>query len=116
MTRGYVARRIGVFFIVIWRAASLNFVLPHVSDVNPIRNRLVRQAAFGVSVSKVTSRGESRKTFELVVENWERKFGLDQPLWKQYLRYIGDIARLDFGFSLISFSATTSSIILSAMP
>ena len=117
MTKSYVARRVGVFFIVIWLAASLNFLLPHVAETNPIRHRLVRQAAFGVAGSAIsTQRGETRKSFEEVVETWERKFGLDQPLWKQYLRYMGDTARLDLGFSLNSFPATTWSIILSAMP
>ena len=117
MTKDYVARRVGVFFIVIWLAASLNFLLPHVAETNPIRHRLVRQAAFGVAGSAIsTQRGETRKSFEQVVETWERKFGLDQPLWKQYLRYMGDTARLDFGFSVHNFPAKVSSIILSAMP
>ena len=30
----------------------------------------------------------------------EKKMGLDQPLWKQYLIYMDDIIHLDFGNSL----------------
>ena len=31
---------------------------------------------------------------EEVVKSYEARFGLDQPLWKQYLRYLGDMAPL----------------------
>src|SRR5690606_23795463 len=27
------------------------------------------------------------------------QFGLDKPLWEQYLRYLGNLATLDFGLS-----------------
>ncbi|GEM_PF-259712 len=34
-----------------------------------------------------------------VVRNIKRKYGLDKPIWQQYLNYLGDLARLDFGVS-----------------
>ncbi|MGC8874622.1 MAG: ABC transporter permease subunit [Chloroflexia bacterium] len=34
-----------------------------------------------------------------VVRNIKRKYGLDKPIWRQYLNYLGDLARLDFGVS-----------------
>ncbi|MBN1483328.1 MAG: ABC transporter permease [Chloroflexia bacterium] len=36
---------------------------------------------------------------EYVVRNIERKYGLDKPIWQQYLNYLGDLVRLDFGVS-----------------
>jgi ABC-type dipeptide/oligopeptide/nickel transport system permease component len=36
---------------------------------------------------------------EAVTKNLEQKYGLDQPVWKQYLHYLRDLARLDFGYS-----------------
>jgi ABC-type dipeptide/oligopeptide/nickel transport system permease component len=36
---------------------------------------------------------------EHVVRNIKRKYGLDKPIWQQYLTYLGDLARLDFGVS-----------------
>ena len=53
---------------------------------------------------------------EAVVATYEARFGLDQPLWKQYLRYLGDVARLDFGISIANFPSRTSDIILRALP
>lgn len=36
---------------------------------------------------------------ESVIENLEKKYGLDQPVWKQYLNYLWDLMHLDFGYS-----------------
>ena len=47
---------------------------------------------------------------------YEARFGLDQPLWKQYFRYIGDVLRLDFGVSIANFPSRASDIILRALP
>jgi oligopeptide transport system permease protein len=37
---------------------------------------------------------------ERVLQQLEAKMGLDQPLWKQYVYYIGNLARLDLGVSM----------------
>jgi len=36
-----------------------------------------------------------------VIEHYRSLYGLDRPLYEQYLRYFGGIARGDFGFSLV---------------
>jgi len=44
--------------------------------------------------------GTSEKPLpEAVIKNMEKKYGLDQPVWKQYLHYLQDLGRLDFGYS-----------------
>jgi oligopeptide transport system permease protein len=44
--------------------------------------------------------GTSEKPLpEAVIKNMEQKYGLDQPVWKQYLHYLRDLGRLDFGYS-----------------
>jgi oligopeptide transport system permease protein len=44
------------------------------------------------------------------------KYHLDEPLWKQYLRYIGDLAHGDFGPSLKYRNHTVTDIIAQALP
>ena len=47
MTLGYIARRLGVFIIILWVAATVNFALPRIAPVNPIREMLLKAARFG---------------------------------------------------------------------
>ena len=44
------------------------------------------------------------------------KYHLDEPLWKQYLRYLGDLLRGDFGPSLKQRNHTVNEIIGQALP
>jgi peptide/nickel transport system permease protein len=53
---------------------------------------------------------------EEVVKSYEARFGLDQPLWLQYIRYLSDLARLDFGVSITRFPARVWDMIILALP
>ena len=44
------------------------------------------------------------------------KYHLDQPIWKQYVAYLGDLARGDFGPSLKYRNHTVTDIIAQALP
>ncbi|MGA2030401.1 MAG: ABC transporter permease, partial [Verrucomicrobiota bacterium] len=44
------------------------------------------------------------------------KFHLDEPVWKQYLRYVGDLAHGDFGVSLKYRNHTVNDIIVQGLP
>ena len=44
MSVGYIARRLGLFLIVIWVAGTFNFMLPRLGGQNPIREKLVNMA------------------------------------------------------------------------
>ena len=60
--------------------------------------------------------GMNQDNIELMAKTYEAKFGLDQPLWKQYLRYVGDMARLNLGYSLAKFPTRVSDVIAIAIP
>lgn len=107
MTIGYVLRRFGSFLLIVWLATSLNFFLPRLSSTNPIRERLLEQALQGGFVQQGMN--------EMVAE-YEAKFGLDKPIWQQYLIYMGDVARLDFNYSISNYPRTVSSMMLEALP
>lgn len=103
----YALRRVLTFIAVIWVAASLNFFLPRLATGrDPIRSRLGMQAATGGSVSGIQE----------LVDAYTAKFGLDEPLYLQYLRYLGDVATLDFGYSISKYPARVSDLIGTALP
>ncbi|MEZ4861664.1 MAG: ABC transporter permease [Caldilineaceae bacterium] len=104
---GYMLRRIGVFLIIMWLATTVNFLVPRLAPVNPIREQLLKAVSFG---------GGAKTDMEKVVKTYEEKFGLNQPLWRQYLRYMGDIVRFDFGVSIANFPSKAIDIILRAIP
>ncbi len=103
----YIVKRLGVFLIVIWVAATVNFLIPRMAPVDPVRERLLQAVSFG---------GAGKTDMEKVVASYEARFGLNQPLWKQYLSYMRDVARLDFGVSIANFPAKVTDIILRALP
>ena len=86
MPLSYLFHRVTVFIVIVWAGATINFFMPRLAPVNPIRERLLQAVSFG---------GAGKTDMEAVVAAYEERFGLDQPLWKQYLRYMGDIVRLD---------------------
>jgi peptide/nickel transport system permease protein len=106
MRLGYVVRRIGVFLLVLWAAATVNFVIPRLSPVDPIKEALL----------KVTSMGASQAGMETLTRTFAERFGLDQPVWKQYLNYLIDSAEFNFGFSISFFPTRVIDMIAGALP
>src|SRR5207237_10765591 len=107
MQAAYVARRFGVLLLIVWLAASLNFFLPRLSGQDPVHTKLLQQAALGGYVQS----GIAEMTRE-----YERRFGLDRPLWRQYLSYLGDATRLDFNYSIANYPRTVREVIADALP
>lgn len=51
-----------------------------------------------------------------IERNINAKYHFDEPLWKQYARYLGDLAHGDFGFSLKYRNHTVNDIIAQGLP
>ncbi len=103
----YVLKRFAFFLIIVWLAATLNFFIPRLSSQNPVRERMIESAVLGGYVNAGMA--------EMVAE-YEQRFGLDQPLWIQYFRYIGDVSRGDFNYSIANFPRTVKEIIAESLP
>ena len=107
MQLAYIARRFGVFLLIVWLAASLNFFLPRLSGQDPVRAKLLQQASLG---------GYVAAGIEDMTREYEHRFGLDKPLWRQYLTYLSDMARLDFNYSIANYPRTVRDMIADASP
>ncbi len=51
-----------------------------------------------------------------IIESWKNRFGLNDPLYVQYFRYLGNLVRFDFGYSLSKFPSTAWDIVRPAIP
>jgi ABC-type dipeptide/oligopeptide/nickel transport system permease component len=81
VTIGYVLRRVGVFFLIVVLAVSINFFIPRLRSTNPIEQRMLEMAAQG---------GGRAGDIRQLIAIYNEKFGLDKPLWEQYLNYWRD--------------------------
>lgn len=107
MRMGYVVRRLGLFVVVLWGAATLNFIIPRLAPGDPVRERLYEMASQG---------GYLQQGIEQMVKAYDKEFGLDQPLYIQYVRYLWDTAHLNFGYSLAQYPTKVLPLILQALP
>lgn len=103
----YVLKRVGFFIIIVWLAATLNFFIPRLSSQNPVRERLIEQAVLG---------GYVHAGMDEMVQEYEKRFGLDQPLLVQYVRYVSDLMRGDFNYSIANFPRTVREMMADALP
>jgi len=102
-----IVRRLLFLLLVIWAAATITFFIPRLSDKNPVRERFAQLAIMG---------GFSPEDLEVIVASYNQKFGLDKPLWEQYVDYISSLARLDLGVSMNRYPKTVMGIITDALP
>lgn len=106
MTVGYVIKRFGVFLLIVWITATINFIIPRLAPGDPV------QAVLG----RLESQGSKVENSEVLIAQYREMFGLDDPLIIQYLKYLSAMARFDLGYSLAYFPTPVWSIIGSALP
>jgi peptide/nickel transport system permease protein len=82
--------------VTVWIVVTLTFAALHLSG-DPIETLVGDQAP------------------PEVVAHYRAKFGLDRPLWQQYLAYFANIAQGDFGLSMSDRTPATT-LILQALP
>ncbi len=103
----YLLRRLGMFLLVIFLAVTVNFMIPRLMPGDPVEQKLNTLVATG---------GGQVGDISAMAAAYRARFGLDQPLWRQYINYWWDVLHLDFGYSLANYPETVANIIVSAMP
>src|SRR6266536_910403 len=101
----YFVRRIGMFFLVVFVAASFNFFIPRLAPGNPI----------GAITSRMANASAGIENGQAMFEAYRKRFGLDEPMYIQYAKYMWNTVRLDFGQSLSAYPAEVSEIIRPAV-
>lgn len=106
MKSRYLVRRIGMFFAVIIVAATLNFAIPRLAPGDPI----------GAVLEVLISRGQAVDGVESIIASYRERFGLNDPIATQYLRYITNSLTLDLGYSVTFFPQKVEDTLMDALP
>jgi peptide/nickel transport system permease protein len=97
----YFVRRIGMFLLVVFVAASFNFFIPRLAPGNPI----------GAITSRMAQASAGIENGQAMFEAYRKRFGMDDPLYIQYARHMWNTLRFDFGESLSAYPAQVWDII-----
>jgi peptide/nickel transport system permease protein len=99
----YMVRRLEFFFITLWAALTINFILPRVMPGNPAEAMLVR---YHGRVSPQT------------IHTLEVALGLNnhQPLLQQYAQYLGNTLTGNFGTSVTFFPSSVGDVVKQGLP
>jgi peptide/nickel transport system permease protein len=89
----YIVKRLGYFVAVLWVAATINFILPRIISRDPVLDYLTKLEA--------STGGEWGVEVQQTIEAYKAWAGLNLPVWQQYIHYLRNMLRLDFGNSLM---------------
>ena len=95
-----------MFFLTVWLGATVIFIIPRLAPGDPV----------DAIVGRLMAEGSNLENGELLVQAWRQRFGLDEPLYVQYFRYLGNTLRLDTGYSLAFFPSRVDDMVKRAMP
>ena len=102
--RRYFGRKLAIYALTFFVAVTLNWVIPRFMPGDPVLTMLTR-----TSVSNPEAIAPMRAYFEKV-------FGLDVPLWHQYLNYWVELLQGNLGISVWLFPAPVTDVIMGAVP
>lgn len=86
----YLLKRVAILFVTLWVVVTLSFFLMQVMPGTPYN---------------------SPKLTQEMIAMMNKQYGLDKPLWEQYIKYLFDVLRGDFGTSYQSINQPVSRLI-----
>ena len=91
--------------LVIWVASSLIFFMPRLIHQNAIEQRFRDLDSIGAQSGQMS---EARRE---IARQYQERFGFGRPLWSQYLRHLGKLARFDLGYSMSYYPVTVKEVL-----
>ena len=79
LTLQYALRRFGIFLMTVWLASSVIFIIQRLAPGDPIQSMISRMSESAGYV----------ENSEKIVEGFKERFGLNDPIYVQYGRYLG---------------------------
>lgn len=100
----YLAGRVTLFFLTLWAAITVNFILPRLMPGSPAE----------AAIAKLSRNGPVTPAMRKAIE-----IQLGTPhgsIWDQYLKYLDQVIHFQFGLSYSNFPQSVSSLIAAALP
>jgi peptide/nickel transport system permease protein len=94
------------FTLAFFVALAANFFLPRLVPGNPV----------DAIVARLSASGAEAQSLQRIHETFVKEFALDQPAWKQFLTYLGNLAHGDLGTSFAIYPAPVRGLIADALP
>lgn len=101
----YLSERVVIFVATVVISLTIVFFVPRLVPGNPLGSVMLSMASVGGSLGGTA-----------LVEEYTRRFGLDDSLWVQYLSYLRELARGNLGYSISSFPTTVVDLLARALP
>ncbi len=101
--RRYFGRKLLIYILTFFLAVTIDWLIPRFMPGDPVQNML----------SRVALRPESA---EILRGYFTRAFGLDLPIWQQYLNFWIALFHGDLGTSVYMFPTPVTEILLRAVP
>jgi peptide/nickel transport system permease protein len=101
----YFGRKILIYLLTFFLAVTIDWMIPRFMPGDPIRNMLTR-----VSVSS------NAGAIQMMYNYYSHLFGLDLPLWQQYLNFWNSLFHGNLGISTYLFPTPVTQVLISAVP
>lgn len=103
--RKYFTKKLVWFLITFVVAVTLNFILPRLMPADPV----------SAITGKLAAGNADAKAVQKIYDRYAEEFGTNKPMWQQYLLFIKNMFRGDFGTSFSQYPRKVSNIISSAI-
>jgi peptide/nickel transport system permease protein len=101
--RQYFQRKLGIYVLTFFVAVTVDWMIPRFMPGDPVQTMLARASL----------RPEASQAMQ---SYYTSVFGLDVPIWRQYLNFWGALLQGDLGVSIWLFPQPVTSVILRAVP
>ncbi len=101
----YALRRFLLLLVTVFISITVVFFVP----------RLVPGEPMAAIFANMASVGGSMNAQEMIAE-YRARFGLDQPVWVQYVSFWRELLRGNLGISISSFPSSVSTMLFNALP
>ena len=101
--RQYFQRKLGIYVLTFFVAVTVDWMIPRFMPGDPVQTMLARASL----------RPEASQAMQAY---YTGVFGLDVPIWRQYLNFWGSLLQGDLGVSIWLFPQPVTGVILRAIP